>query len=172
LTCADDFNGAYNDASVATCQFNLAAAALDGLTLAPGVYCSAPGTFSLAAAGVLNLDARNNSGSQWIFQTATTVTIGDGGIVNLINGGQATNVYWAVGTSVTTGSHARFIGNVMAQTSITFGFQSSINGRAFALNTVVYSGNVTTTLPPISPTGQPSSAPSMQPSRYQRCVHF
>jgi hypothetical protein len=167
LTCAKDFDGAYNDASVATCQFNLAAAALDGLTITPGVYCSAPGTFSLEAGGVLILDAQNSSNSQWIFQTVTTVITGDKSSMKLINGGKANNVYWAVGTSVTTGSNARFIGNVMAQTSITLGFQTNLNGRALALNTVTYSGNVTTVLPPISPTSQPSSAPSMQPSRYR-----
>jgi hypothetical protein len=163
--CQIDFTGAYNDASVATCQYNLAGAALDGLKLRPGVYCSAPGTFSLAAGGVLQLDGRNNTYAQWIFQTSTTVITGAGSIMNFINGGLSSNVYWAVGTSMTSGTNAKFIGNILAQTSITLGSMSALNGRAFALNTVTYSGNVTTELPPISPTGQPSSAPSMQPSR-------
>jgi hypothetical protein len=166
LTCRADFELAYNDASVATCTFNLAAAALDGLTLVPGVYCSAPGTFSLAAAGVLTLDAQNNLGSQWIFQTATTVITGAGSLVKFVNGGVANNVYWAVGTSMTSGTNAKFIGNIMAQTSITLGAESSLNGRSLALNTVTFSGNVSVILPPIAPTGQPTSVPSMQPSRY------
>lgn len=166
LTCRMDFTSAFNDASVATCNNYLAAAALDGLTLAPGVYCSAPGTFSLAAAGVLILDARNNTGAQWIFQTATTVITGAASVVRFINGGKANNVYWAVGTSMTSGVNALFIGNILAQTSITLGAESSLNGRSFALNTVTFSGNVSVILPPIAPTGQPSSAPSMQPSRY------
>jgi hypothetical protein len=166
VTCLDDSKGAYNDASVATCSNKLAAAALDGHVLAPGVYCSTPGTFSLAAAGVLTLDAQNSASSQWIFQAATTVITGAGSSIKFVNGGDANNVYWAVGTSVTTGSNAHFIGNILAQTSITLGYLSTLNGRALALNTVIYAGNVTTILPPISPSSQPSSAPSMQPSRY------
>jgi hypothetical protein len=166
LTCKEDFTGAYNDASVATCQNKLAAADLTGLILLPGVYCSDPGTFSIAANGKVILDAQNNSDSQWIFQTATTVISGDNSEMRFINGGKANNVYWAVGTSHTSGINARFIGNILAQTSITLGSESRLAGRAFALQTVTYSGNVSTSLPPIAPTGQPSSAPSMQPSRY------
>jgi hypothetical protein len=165
VTCQIDFTAAYNDASVATCQYNLAAADLSGLTLSPGVYCSAPGTFSTAANSVLTLDARNNTNAQWIFQTATTVITGDGSVMKFKNGGKSNNVYWAVGTSATTGTGASFIGNILALTSITLGSMSALNGRAFALNTVTYSGNVSTTLPPIAPSGQPTSQPSMQPSR-------
>jgi hypothetical protein len=165
LTCYVDFTGAYNDASVATCQFKLAAADLSGLTLAPGVYCSDPGTFSIATSGIVILDAQNNSDSQWVFQTATTVISGDDSVMKFINGGKSNNVYWAVGTSHTSGINAYFIGNILAQTSITLGSMSRLDGRAFALQTVTYSGNVTTSLPPIAPTSQPSSAPSMQPSR-------
>jgi hypothetical protein len=65
---------------------------------------------------------------------------GDGSIMKFINGGQSSNVYWAVGTSCTSGTNAHFIGNILAQTSITLGGTSSLNGRAFALNTVTYSG--------------------------------
>jgi hypothetical protein len=147
LTCLDDFKGAYNNASVATCQSNLPAAALDGLVLGPGVYCSAPGIFSLAAAGILTLDAQGSPSSQWIFQTATTVVTGAGSSIKFVNGGQANNVYWAVGTSVTIGANADFIGNILAQVSITLGYQSTLRGRAFALTTVTFAGDVTTVLP-------------------------
>lgn len=165
LTCKSDLARAYNDASVATCEFNLAAAALDGLTLYPGVYCSVPGTFSMAASGLLILDAQNNSNSQWVFQSATTVITGAGSSIRLINGGKPNNIYWAVGTSATTGSDSKFIGNILALTSITLGYQTILSGRAFALNTVTFAGNITVNQPPIDPTSQPSSAPSTQPSR-------
>jgi hypothetical protein len=38
------------------------------------------------------------------------MNIGDGSIMKFINGGQSSNVYWAVGTSATSGTNAHFIG--------------------------------------------------------------
>jgi hypothetical protein len=164
IDCMTDFTTAYNSASVATCEYYLSLGELSGLTLSPGVYCSAPGTFAIAVSGLLRLDAQNISSSQWIFQADTTLTTGVDSVVEFINGGMANNVYWVAGTSVTTGVRSKGIGSVLALTSITWGYQSKLEGRGLAMTSITFSGNVTTILPPISPTGQPSSQPSRQPS--------
>jgi hypothetical protein len=130
------------------------------------VYCSTPGTFSLATGGVLTLDAENDQSSQWIFQATTSVITGAGSSINFVNGGQANNVYWAVGTSVTTGTKAHFIGNILAQTSITLGYLSTLNGRTIAKTTVAYAGSVATVLPledSIAVTATPIMSPAATP---------
>jgi hypothetical protein len=69
-----------------------------GLTLKPGVYCSASGEMTISAS-TLTLDGRNNPNAQWIFQTATTIITASATSFILKNGAQAKNVYWAVGNS-------------------------------------------------------------------------
>lgn len=162
--CATDANNAYNDASVATCQYNLAASDLSGLTLLKGVYCSAPGSFSIAASSVLYLDARNVIGAQWVFQTDTTVITGAYSSILLTNGAKAANIWWAVGTSATIGTYSVFVGTLLTQVSISFGYRCKIIGRCLALNSVTFAGNVTIVVPPSLPTGQPTLSPTGTPT--------
>src|SRR5665213_2411034 len=71
---------------------------LGNRTLAPGVYKSAPGTY-LISQGDLTLDAQGNPNAVWVFQMASTLTVGTPTAhrsVLLVNGAQAKNVYWQV----------------------------------------------------------------------------
>ena len=165
--CAISVNSAYNDASVATCQHNLAASDLSGLTLLEGVYCSAPGTFSIAASSVLYLDARNVPSAQWVFQTDTTVITGASSSIALINGANAANIWWAVGTSATIGTYSVFVGTLLTHVSVTLGYRSKIIGRTFAMSSVTLAGDVTVIVPPsptVKPTSSPTSAPTAVPT--------
>ncbi len=76
---------------------------LGGRTLAPGVYKSAPGSYGITL-GPLTLDAQGNPNASWVFQMATTLTVGtpqSNESVLLVNGAQAKNVFWQVGTAAT-----------------------------------------------------------------------
>src|SRR6185369_4264927 len=78
---------------------------LGNRTLAPGVYKSAPGSFAIQS-GDLYLDGRGDPNSVWVFQMATTLTVGGPGAafpqsVILVNGAQAKNVFWQVGSAAT-----------------------------------------------------------------------
>jgi type VI secretion system secreted protein VgrG len=57
--------------------------------------------------------------------------------VAVINGGQAVNVFWQVGSSATLGTGTRFNGNILADASITLNTGASLIGRALALNGAV-----------------------------------
>jgi hypothetical protein len=51
----------------------------------------------------------------------------------LKNGAKATNIFWAIGTAVTTGTSTFFAGQILAQTAVTLRAQSALRqGRAFA----------------------------------------
>lgn len=102
---------------------------LAGMTLAPGVYCFAS---SAANTGLLQLDAMGNANAVWVFQIASTLITGSASTVSIINGGQACNVFWQVGSSATLGTTTTFVGNILALTSITLQTGASLSGRALA----------------------------------------
>jgi hypothetical protein len=102
---------------------------LAGMTLVPGVYCFAS---SASNTGLLQLDAQGNANAVWVFQIASTLITGSASTVTVINGGQACNVFWQVGSSATLGTTTTFVGNILALTSITMQTGASLSGRALA----------------------------------------
>ncbi|ADV82048.1 Ig-like domain-containing protein [Terriglobus saanensis] len=76
---------------------------LGNRVLAPGIYKSAPGSFDITQ-GDLTLDAQGDPNAFWVFQMATTFGVGTPSVsrsVLLVNGAQAKNVFWQVGTAAT-----------------------------------------------------------------------
>ena len=99
---------------------------LGGLTLAPGVYKSASGTFKITN-GNLTLDAMGDPNAVWIFQTAAGLTVGVAGpagarSVVMINGGLPGNVYWYVGSAATINGAGGGImsGTIISSAGVTF----------------------------------------------------
>ncbi len=112
---------------------------LDGMTFTPGVYSFAPST-NLLVNGTMYLDFQGNSDAQFIFQTGTTLVTMAGSKIIAINTGNQTcigsNVYWAVGSSATIDG-AQFIGNVIANVTITMTTGVNVSGRMWALTGAV-----------------------------------
>ena len=104
---------------------------LTGLTLVGGVYAG-PSNSPLSLPGTLTLDGEGNPNSVFIFQTDSTLVTGPGSTVSLINGAQACNVFWQVGSSATLDTGSTFVGNILALTSITVADSVTIQGRALA----------------------------------------
>jgi hypothetical protein len=102
-----------------------------GLTLVPGVYTASS---SLGLTGTLTLDAQGDPNAVWVFQVGSELTTASNSRVALINGGQACNVFWQIGSSATLGTDTTFVGNILALTSITATTRASIDGRALARN--------------------------------------
>ena len=110
-----------------------------------GVYVSSSTEFDIT--GNLILDAQNNPDAIWIFQSATTLTTASGSHIILINGAQAGNVFWQVGTSATLGTNSDFSGTIMAYQSITLTTGATVDGRVLALNGAVTMDSNTITIP-------------------------
>jgi len=108
---------------------------LGGTTKTSGVYNSADGTFGIT--GTLTLDAQGDPDAVFIFKTATTLTTAGASVVNLVNGAQACNVYWQVGSSATLGATSNFKGSILALTSVTLTTGANVTGRVFAQNAAV-----------------------------------
>jgi hypothetical protein len=129
-----DANSAYNDLAGQTCNVDLTGKDLGGMTLTPGVYCF---NTSAQLTGALSLDAVGSPGAVWVFQIGSTLTTASASSVVMINGGQAVNAFWKVGSSATLGTGTRFNGNILANASITMDTGASLIGRALALNGAV-----------------------------------
>lgn len=129
-----DLVTAYDNAAGQACDTVLTGQDLGGLTLVPGTYC-----FSTSAqlTGDLTLDAQSDPNAVFVFQIGTTLTTSSGSTVSMINSGSSCNVFWQVGSSATLGTTTKFVGNILALTSITVNTHSSVAGRALARNAAV-----------------------------------
>lgn len=131
---------------------------LGGRYLAPGVYKSAPGSFAIKG-GDLTLDGRGDPNAVWVFQMATTLTVGGPGAafpqsVHLINGAQAKNVFWQVGSAATINAAGggTMVGTIIAHSGVTFSTAGNVEivtleGRALALHASVTMVNTRITVP-------------------------
>jgi hypothetical protein len=129
-----DATNAYNVLALEGCDHNLTGQDLGGMILIPGVYCF---NSSAGLTGTLVLDAVGDSLAVWVFQTVSSLTSASSSTVSVINGGQAINVYWKIGSSATLGTLTRFSGNILAQESISLATGASLTGRALALTGAV-----------------------------------
>ncbi|OAL00213.1 hypothetical protein IQ06DRAFT_305193 [Phaeosphaeriaceae sp. SRC1lsM3a] len=98
---------------------------LGGQVLTAGVYTTAS---SVGITGALVLDGQNNPNAVFVFQIGSTLTSATASSVILINGAQACNVFWQVGSSATLGTATVFVGNILALTSITVNAGVTVGG--------------------------------------------
>jgi hypothetical protein len=90
-TAAADALTAFNDLASRPDGMDPGAGQLGGLTLLPGVYKSASGAFLITGSD-LTLDAQGNADAVWIFQMASSLTVGTplaSSSVILVNGAKA-----------------------------------------------------------------------------------
>ena len=139
-----DLTKAYNTLAGLPCPpANAIVANLGGTTKPAGVYCTASG---IGVTGVLTLDGGGDPNATFVFQAGSSLTTA--GDVVLINGAQAKNVYWQVGSSATIGTASHWQGNIIALTSITLVDNATVLGRTLARNGAVSLGtNNVITLP-------------------------
>ena len=139
---------------------------LGGTTLVAGVYKSPT---ALGITGTLTLDAQNDPNAVWVFQTDATLITASSSVVSLINGAQACNVFWQVGSSATFGTTSNFSGHVFAQTAISTTAGTTIHGQLLArdaavtlINTTIINDACTAVTP--TPTATATATPTPTPT--------
>jgi hypothetical protein len=139
-----DLTAAYNTLAGLPCGTVVGTPNIGGSTRPAGVYCSAS---SILVTGDLTLDGGGDPNAVFVFQAGSTITTA--GNIILINGAQAKNVWWQVGSSATIGGGpATWRGNILALTTITLNNNVTLIGRALARNGAVTLGTSNTiTLP-------------------------
>ena len=133
-TAVSDMQTAFTDAAGrATPDFTeLYAGNISGMTLVPGLYKWGTGVL-ITSAGVTLTGGANDV---WIFQIAQNLTVNNSAIVTLSGGAQAKNVFWQVAGQATIGTGAKFKGNILSQTLISFNTGAELVGRALAQTAV------------------------------------
>ena len=125
---------AYNDAASRPTNGS-AGTDLSGQTFTPGVRRASSSL--LLSSGSVTLDAKGDPNAVFIFQIGSTLITGSNTSVSLINGAQACNVFWQVGSSATLGTGTTFVGTVMAAETITAGTAATVHGRLLASTAAV-----------------------------------
>jgi hypothetical protein len=121
----------------------LATNELGNRVLAPGTYTST--SFYQITTGPLTLDAQGDPNAYWIFQMGSYLTVGTPSAsesVLLVNGAQASHVFWQVGglpgAVINYGGGGTMVGTVISSPGITVSSPgvatvTTINGRVLAL---------------------------------------
>ncbi|HTB53589.1 MAG TPA: Ig-like domain-containing protein [Ferruginibacter sp.] len=155
-----DATNAYNSISPASKPGGIdpGAGELGGLTLAPGIYKSASGTFKITN-GNLTLDAMGDPNAVWIFQTAAGLTVGIAGptgarSITMINGASPANVFWYIGSAATINGAGGgvMVGTILASAGVSLStagnsVQTVLDGRAISLHGSVTMVNTTINVP-------------------------
>jgi hypothetical protein len=129
---------------------------LGGLTLAPGIYQAAGGSFLLTGSD-LTLDGGGDANAVFVFQMASSLDVGGPGAprsIILTNGAQAKNVYWYVGSAATINAAGggTMVGTIIAYSGVSFSTDGNVaivtlNGRAIGLNASVTLVNTVINVP-------------------------
>lgn len=131
---------------------------LANLTLVPGTYTATSGSFMIEG-GDLTLDAQGDANATWVFQMATTLTVGGPGAaapqsIILAGGAQAKNVFWQVGSTATINAAGggTMVGTIIAEAGVKISTADNmakmiLNGRALSLGASVTMVNTVITVP-------------------------
>ena len=149
-----DAQTAYNALAALPPGSDPGAGQLGGLVLPPAVYTSAAGTFAITS-GDLTLDAQGDTNAVWVFQSAAALTVGLSATprrVLLINGAQARNVFWQVGSAARIEDRSSMVGTIIAPAGVTISTagqagQTTLIGRAIGLTASVTLVNTTIVAP-------------------------
>jgi hypothetical protein len=149
-----DAQTAYNTLAALPAGSDPGAGQLGGLVLSPGVYTAAGGTFGLTT-GNLALDAQGDPNAVWVFQSAAALTVGLPATprsVLLLNGAQARNVFWQVGSAARIEAGSTMVGTLIAPAGVTVStagqtVQTTLIGRAIGLTASVTLVNTTIVAP-------------------------
>ncbi len=149
-----DAQAAYDELAAMPPGSDPAGGQLGGLVLPPAVYTSAGGTFAITT-GDLTLDAQGDANAVWVFQSASALTIGMSATprrVLLINGAQARNVFWQVGSAARIEDGSAMVGTIIAPAGVTISTagqtaQTTLTGRAIGLTASVTMVNTTIVAP-------------------------
>ena len=154
-------------------------AEMGGKTFGPGTHTHGSAINIALTNPVVQLDAGGDPTAQFIFNIGSTLTTSAGSKVELLNGANADNVFWVLGTALTMGADCLLVGNVLAGTAITMGTNAKIMGRAIAQTAVtcetacaVETSGRHSAFPSLVPSAHPSHQPSVDPNNQPTFFDF
>lgn len=116
--------------AVAAAPASVSTGDLGGQTLVPGIYVNPTG---LVVTGTLTLDAQGNSNAVFILQTPAALNTASSSQINIVNGGQACNVFWQVGSTTSLGANSDFKGTILTNSNFAGGANARVLGRILSI---------------------------------------
>jgi hypothetical protein len=114
---------------------------LNGRTFNRGVHHTSA---AFALTGILTLDARGDPNAVFIFQAGAAFNTAAASAVTLVNGAQASNVFWVVTDAAGLGANSTFAGTLMAGGAITIGDAATVRGQVLTPASVTLANNAFT----------------------------
>ena len=105
--------------------------ALAGATITPGLYTI---TGAASNTSTVTLDGQGDPNAVFVFQVGGAMTTAALSHVVLVNGAQASRVFWQVNGAGGIGAGATFAGTIIALNAVAVGHGTVVNGRVIALN--------------------------------------
>ena len=139
-TAIADKNIAYTNANARAPDFTeLGGGNLGGLNLGPATYKWGTGVLIPT-----DLTLTGGPNDVWIFQIAQGLSVSSDVKIILVGGALPRNIYWATFAATDFGTHSKFSGTVISQTSITMKTGATINGKLLAGTAVNLDQNTVT----------------------------
>jgi len=135
-----DMVTAYNNVKARTTG-NFIDGDLAGRTFNSGVYY---GAAAITLSTSLTLDAQGDPNAVFIFQVNAAFATAAASSIVLVNGAQASNVFWQVTGAMSIGADASFTGTILSGGAITVGANALLFGRALSYGTVTLAANTIT----------------------------
>ena len=110
----------------------------NGKTFGPGVHATAA-AFGLT--GTMYLDGQNNPDSNFVFQVGGALGTGAGSRIALVNGAQASRVFFLTIGAASLGADSIFQGTVLARGAITAGAGATVHGSLLSQGAVTLATN-------------------------------
>jgi hypothetical protein len=133
MQAQQDLATAFNNIALLT-PTAIIAGDLGGRIFTPGIYHS---DAALAMTTSVTFDALGDPNAVFIFQVGAAVNTTAGSQMILVNGAQASRIYWQTAAAVTTGASSYFIGTILGNAAITAGAGTIIQGRALTMGGAV-----------------------------------
>lgn len=121
VTAIGDVNGALPVTALASTDLNTQ-------TLVAGNYSGG----AITNTGSVTFNGQGDPNAIFIIKAASTFISSPGSTMNLINGAQACNIFWTLGSSATLATTSNFIGHLYAATQIVVQTGATVHGNLLA----------------------------------------
>ena len=119
---------------------------LAGQVVKPGVYRRVA---AYAMTTPVTFDAGGNSNAYFIMQGSAALNTTAGTTMNLVNGAQASHIFWVTVGAATLGASSNFYGTMLSGAAVTVGASTHVHGAALSVGAAVTLG-ASVTFSPIS----------------------
>ena len=129
-----DARAAYDTLKALTPTGQLTGDDLGGQTITPGVYHRVA---AFAETTPVTFDAQNNANQYFIMQSDAAMNTTASINMKLVNGADASHIFWVLTGAATLGASSTFIGTILSYAAITAGAGTQVCGRALSVNAAV-----------------------------------